>query len=195
MKEGKVNLLKIFKFDTTNVPEEIYEFENKYNIKLPQLYKNFLVKYNGGNTPKTSFKINGISSDIRAFYGYRNADRDYNFLLLTERDYLESFIQDNYLPIATDSFGNQIVIGIGKDNEGKIFFFDSEISKYQYLTDSINDFFDKINSKKFVVRSIEERMQGLKDSGSIIEVDDGLISLWQSEIDKYFGRKQEKVLI
>ncbi|MEE0930490.1 MAG: SMI1/KNR4 family protein [Acutalibacteraceae bacterium] len=188
-------MLKIFKFYETDVSKEIYEFENKYNIKLPELYKKFILKYNGGNTPKTSFKINGISSDIRVFYGFRNVSKNYNFSLLMGSDYLELFINDNYLPIATDSFGNELVICVDKDNEGKIYFFDRELNKYHHLTDSIDVFFNKVNSKKFVVRSIDERMQGLKDSGSTIKVNDGLINLWQSEIDKYSGRKQEKVIL
>ena len=188
-------MLKIFKFYKTDVSKEVCELENKYNIKLPELYKKFILKYNGGHTPKTSFKINGISSDIRVFYGFENASGNYDFSLLMESDYLEIFIKDNYFPIATDSFGNELVICVDKDNEGKVYFFDREINKYHYLTDSIDDFFQKANSKRFVVRSIEERMQGLKESGSTIQVNDGLIKLWQSEIDKYSGRKQEKVVL
>ncbi|MEG2292872.1 MAG: SMI1/KNR4 family protein [Carnobacterium sp.] len=115
-------MLKIFKFDNTDVSNEVSNFEQKYDLQLPDSYKKFLLKYNGGNTPKSTFKINGVSSDIRAFYGFKNATKEYNF---------------SYLPIATDSFGNQIVITISEKNNGEIYFFDSEKSEYEYLTKTL----------------------------------------------------------
>ncbi|WP_317912803.1 SMI1/KNR4 family protein [Carnobacterium maltaromaticum] len=176
-------MLKIFKFDNTDVSNEVSNFEQKYDLQLPDSYKKFLLKYNGGNTPKSTFKINGISSDIRAFYGFKNATKEYNFSYLVEMNYFEELLENHYLPIATDSFGNQIVITI------------SEKSEYEYLTKTLEEFFDNVKSKKFVIRSIEERINGMKESGSDIEVDEELLGLWQNEIDKYLDGKQEKVLL
>ena len=58
------------------IPEPINEkmslnccMEKEYSISLPNQYKGFLCKYNGGYTPKTDFKAKKISSDIRGFYG------------------------------------------------------------------------------------------------------------------------------
>lgn len=176
-------MLKIFKCDNTDVSNEVSDFEQKYDLQLPDSYKKFLLKYNGGNTPKSTFKINGVSSDIRAFYGFKNATKEYNFSYLVEMNYFEELLENHYLPIATDSFGNQIVITI------------SEKSEYEYLTKTLEEFFDNVKSKKFVIRSIEERINGMKESGSDIEVDDELLGLWQNEIDKYLDGKQEKVLL
>lgn len=176
-------MLKIFKFDNTDVSNEVSNFEQKYDLQLPDSYKKFLLKYNGGNTPKSTFKINGVSSDIRAFYGFKNATKEYNFSYLVEMNYFEELLENHYLPIATDSFGNQIVITI------------SEKSEYEYLTKTLEEFFDNVKSKKFVIRSIEERINGMKESGSDIEVDEELLGLWQNEIDKYLDGKQEKVLL
>lgn len=170
-------MLKIFKFDNTDVSNEVSDFEQKYDLQLPDSYKKFLLKYNGGNTPKSTFKINWVSSDIRAFYGFKNATKEYNFSYLVEMNYFEELLENHYLPIATDSFGNQIVITISEKNKGEIYFFDN------------------VKSKKFVVRSIEERINGMKESGSDIEVDEELLGLWQNEIDKYLDGKQEKVLL
>lgn len=187
-------MLKIFKFDNTKVDKEISRLEEKYRISLPQDYRNFSIKYNGGYTPKTTFKIEKTSSDIRAFFGFSGAPRDYNFAYIETTNFFEDILENGYMPIATDSFGNFIVLSI---SEGKpeICFFDSELQSYQHLTDDLETFFEKINSKKFVVRSIEERIQGMKDSGSDIEADDELISIWQGEINKYSDKKQEKVLL
>lgn len=188
-------MLKIFKFDNTDVSNEVSNFEQKYDLQLPDSYKKFLLKYNGGNTPKSTFKINGVSSDIRAFYGFKNATKEYNFSYLVEMNYFEELLENHYLPIATDSFGNQIVITISEKNNGEIYFFDIEKSEYEYLTKTLEEFFDNVKSKKFVVRSIEKRINGMKESGSDIEVDEELLGLWQNEIDKYLDGKQEKVLL
>lgn len=188
-------MLQIFKFDNISVQEEIRKFEEKYKITFPQLYLLFLEKYNGGNTPKTTFKINGVSSDIRAFYCFGNMSKDEDFSFLVKNNLLENFLDENFCPIATDSLGNQIVIGIGKDNNGEIYFFDEETSKYTYLSENLREFFTEVKSKKFIVRSVEERIQKMKEVGSKIEVNDELIALWQSEIDKYSGNKPEFVII
>ena len=62
-------MLRIFPFDTTGVSDALVPFEKQYEFILPEGYRNFLLKYNGGNTLQTSFKIKKESSDIRAFYG------------------------------------------------------------------------------------------------------------------------------
>ena len=33
----------------------VEEFENKFGIKLNESYRSFLIKYNGGETPDTTF--------------------------------------------------------------------------------------------------------------------------------------------
>lgn len=183
-------MLLIFKFDNANVTAEIKKFEEKYKLKICEQHKEFLLKYNGGKTPKTDFNINRESSGIRAFYGFGNEYYDYN----TE-EFLYNHIELSYLPIATDSLANKIVIGIGKENEGEIYFFDSEESKYVYLTKDLKKFIGKVKSKKYAPLSIEQRIQGMKEVGSTIEVDDELIEIWQEEINKYKGQVQEKVIL
>ncbi|NQK93760.1 SMI1/KNR4 family protein [Streptococcus suis] len=187
-------MLKIFKFDNENVLSDIEVFERNSNIVLPKEYREFLLKYNGGHTPKTTFKINGISSNIRGFYGLGRADNFYNLKYPYLSEKLDYFIQNFYFPIATDSFGNDLLINYG-DYYGNIYFYDHENQTYTLLANSFTDFIKSITSKKFVPRSIDERLEGLRQSGSNIVVDDALISLWQEEINKYQGRKQEVVSI
>lgn len=50
-------MLRIFPFDTTGVSDALVQFEKQYEFILPEGYRNFLLKYNGGNTLQTSFKI------------------------------------------------------------------------------------------------------------------------------------------
>lgn len=188
-------MLKIFKFDTVGVLFDIETLERNTNLELPSEYREFLIKYNGGHTPKTTFKSNGVASNIRAFYGLGEADPFYNLKSPYLSNKLEQFIQNFYFPIATDHFGNDIVIGLKDTNVGKIYFYDHEIQTYSLLANRFSDFLKVINSKKFVPRTIEERIEGMKKSGSSVIVNDELIALWKSEIDKYDGKTQETVKI
>ena len=88
----------ISKFDNTNMKEYIVAFEKENNITLPEEYKRFLMKFNGGRTPDTKFKINKVSSDVCGFYGLGNADEYFNFHKLIDNMYiLEEFIEDDIL--------------------------------------------------------------------------------------------------
>lgn len=41
-------MLRIFPFKTDGVITEIEQLEKNYSISLPETYKEFLLKYNGG---------------------------------------------------------------------------------------------------------------------------------------------------
>ena len=51
--------------------ELVEEFENKYGIKLDEEYRDFLIKYNGGDTPLTSVKRGKRKEDLRYLYGIK----------------------------------------------------------------------------------------------------------------------------
>ncbi len=181
----------ISKFSNCNVEEKIVDIERQYEITLPVQYKNFLYKYNGGYTPKTKFKAGKISSDLRGFFGIGNVKLN---LAGVE---LGTFLEKNIFPIACDSFGNYITIGLSNDEAGKIFFCDHEKgNKAEYITENLKTFI--ACSKSEVIseasrRSIKEREDALiaKGRGNIIT--DDLRKMWQAEIDKYGSMVQEEV--
>ena len=183
----------ISKFADSNVDGRVEEIENEYNISLPNNYRDFLCKYNGGYTPKTKFKVGRISSDIRGFYGVGNVKLSFNTIELGE------WIDKGLLPIATDSFGNHLVIGLDNDSSGKIFFCNHETAnKMECIAENLKVFFKHCKSEKIseVSRlSIKEREEALiaKGRGSIIT--DTLRQMWQAEIDKYENMIQEEVVI
>lgn len=183
-------MLSIFPFDTTGVSDALVQFEKQYEFILPEGYRNFLLKYNGGNTLQTSFKIKKESSDIRAFYGFENADYEYNFQYLIDHDFLSDYIEVDYLPIAEDSFGNYILLGIAEQNYNQVVFFDHEKQKIIPLHVSFKEFLGSIKSKVCKIKSIDERIQKIQEVNSPVIVDDELKAIWQEEIDKYAGREQ-----
>lgn len=178
-------MLRIFKNDNC-------EIECVKNLRiyssLPDDYIIFLNKYNGGDTPKTTFRLNKISSDIRFFYGFTPDEKYKDITLLFLNSDMINLIDDGYFPIAEDSFGNYILLGL--TSKTGVYFFDHETQKITKLADSFSLFVKAITSKKFQPKSIEERISKMKDVGSTVEVTPELMKMWKSEIDKYGGRKQ-----
>ena len=109
------------------------------------------------------------------------------------------WIEKNIFPIACDSFGNYIVIGLKDNDAGKIYFCNHENgNRLEFLTENFNDFIGTCKSEKISEasrRSIKEREEALiaKGRGNIIT--DDLRKMWQAEIDKYGNMVQEEVLI
>ena len=183
-------MLRIFPFKTDGVITEIEQLEKNYSISLPEKYKEFLLKYNGGDTIDTRFKVEKVRSDIHSFYGFSLATYYSNFNYLIEKGFLSDFIDNHYLPIAKDSFGNSILIGVGASTYNKIGFYEHEKQTYIPFTIDFTEFLKKIKSPVVHIPSIEERMKEMEEIGSPVVVDDELKALWQEEIDEFAGREQ-----
>ncbi len=182
----------ISKFDTSGVSEKISQLEERYAINLPPQYKMFLLKYNGGLTPETFFKANKVESDVRAFYGIGNVEYSLDSADLGE------WTKKNYFPIACDSFGNEILIGISEASYGKVFFWDHELSKTQMIALDLKTFVKACKSQKinpYAKKSIAEREADLIAKGRGHVITDGLRKAWQDEIDKFGNIEQERVII
>ena len=52
------------------------------------------------------------------------------------------------------------------------------------------EFLATIKSKVYKIKSIDERIQKMKEVNSPVIVDDELKAVWQEEIDRYAGRDQ-----
>lgn len=105
-------------------------------------------------TPKSRFKIGKISSDIRAFYGFGNADKYYHFNKIQKENRFNVWIQESVIPIAVNAFGDYVMIGIGNDNKGKIYFFyHDRPSKFIELTENLETFLNKCKSEKNRLRT------------------------------------------
>lgn len=109
------------------------------------------------------------------------------------------WIEENVLPIACDSFGNHIVIGLGDENNGKIFFCDHEQgNKKEYIAENLKVFLQHCKSGEIDPASrlsIKEREEALIARGRGHVITEGLRQLWQAEIDKYENMVREEVII
>lgn len=187
----------ISKFDTNEIEKRIEEFENELQITLPEEYIRFIIRYNGGRTPETEFKIGRVSSDVRSFYGMGQIDPDYSFDRLIGNHLMEDFIEDGMIPIAENAWGDYITMGITKRHYGEIFFlYHDRKKKYLSLCKNLNEFISKCKSEKIGhIRTIEERKQNMIENGYGDQITEESIKGWQAEIDEYAGIHQEEIVL
>lgn len=182
----------ISKFKTSDISEKVRELEEKCSCIFPEQYRHFLEKYNGGYTPETSFKSKE-RSDLYGFYGV--ADAELNFASFE----IEEWLPKKVIPIARDSFGNYIVIGINDERYGKIFFSDHELNwKLTNIAPDFKTFIKICKSKKIdttELMTIEEREAMLIANGHAENITDSLKRAWQEEIDEYKNINQERVIL
>lgn len=187
----------ISKFDTNNIENKILQFEKEYGISLPGQYKNFLLKYNGGYTPKTKFSVEDDSSSMEGFYGIGEVDMSLDKSYKSK--YITAWIKRGLLPITMDYFGNNIVIGVKKKNEGIIYFCDHEKgNRLIFLAEDLKGFFSLCQSEvldKNAIKSVEEREANMIAKGLGDSITDGLRKVWQEEIDFQMKINQEEVIL
>lgn len=166
--------------------DDIDGLQETLGINLPNELKNFLLKYNGGETPNTSIDYNGISSDIKAFYGIGDVYYSFNDVSIDDN-------QGSYLPIALDSFGNYFLIDL---NNGHILFDDHENNSMKEITMSLKELIDhsissgNIDDKK---KTVSEREKEMIARGKGNHITDELKHLWKEEYDKYKNAELVKV--
>ena len=119
----------ICKFSTKNIDSKLDKFSKQIGFEIPIQLKEFLNKYNGGETPSTEFNIRSISSDIVGFYGVGNVKYSYNKINVF---YYKSSI---FLPIAFDD----VLIDL---KTGKIYFEDHESNDVVKLTNTLKEFIE-----------------------------------------------------
>lgn len=125
---------KISDYEVTD--QDIKNIEKEKNCILPESYKKFLLAYNGGEPYWDCFKIRGrvvngqsTSSSVRFFFGICPDTNSvmHNYDIFEAIKGRKNRIPEEFLPIGTDSFGNDICIGIKGKYYGKIYFWDHEL--------------------------------------------------------------------
>ena len=128
---------------------DISKFEDNFKVKLPEDYKNFLLKNNGGYPAELLFTPDFIETDPMTKVENRQGTDVEKFLSLNEvsfeyEDILdEDYIPNEYVPIARTSFGNLLLIYVGTEKQyGGVYFANHD------LYDSENDCFTISNVAK-----------------------------------------------
>ena len=133
--------------------DDILKFENEHNLLLPDEYKEFLEKHNGG-IPNNSCFLDGRV--LNFFFGLFN-----NPKLEESIEWHLNMYNDRYpssmLPIASAGGGDFILIGIKDEYISKIFYwshdFEAEESGIQYfeniecVSNNLKDFLSMLTSE------------------------------------------------
>lgn len=100
---------------------ELKEFENENQLLIPNDYRNFLIKFNGGKPLKSVYNDN---YSVNWFFGFHNGP-DWS-TIYHAIDLYQNRIPSWYFPIANDPFGNLFLMSLYEENYGIIAFWDHE---------------------------------------------------------------------
>ncbi|MBE5840487.1 MAG: SMI1/KNR4 family protein [Butyrivibrio sp.] len=183
-------LISKFKLETN---EDISnEMEKALCVQLPQKYKIFIDRYNGGETPDTNWTGKG-KTDVRGFYGYDNANDYWDIKEHRTETFLSELLVRGFLVIAENSFGDMFCMKL-EDETVWIAYHDS--SKMVAIADDFEKFINGCKSKKIGhISTIEERKARLIANGHGDKLSENMLRGWQEEIEKYSKLVQEEVVI
>lgn len=118
---------------------DVGHFEMSISARLPDDYREFLLRHNGGYPSPNGFR--GGDEVLNRFFGLWQKHADLNYELLAHR----GVIPEGTIPIASDPFGNAILLEVARPNRGRIWFWDHERSgepdkAVSLLANSFTDF-------------------------------------------------------
>lgn len=122
-------------------------FESSLKERLPETYRQHLLKYNGGKWEPKCFVISDEEgeSSVHSVYGLHSGP-EYCRLDAAQKIFSDRVPKD-LLAIASDAFGNQICLGISGKRREAIYFWDHETAGKKSLTliaDSFDSFIDAL---------------------------------------------------
>ena len=107
--------------------EVLAELEQKLQVRLPQQYKEFLRKYNGGKPVPNVFAIKGNPYDSRGMIQHFLGVSEGNYRdILKQATVFRDRVPSDLLPVARDPGGSLICLAVSGENYGKIYFWDRE---------------------------------------------------------------------
>jgi hypothetical protein len=124
---------------------ELENFELAIGYPLPSVYKQFLLKHNGGRVDDNFFKtINGeIETNIQFMFGITD---EKNYDLMSNYAYFKTIHSGNLLPIAMDGLGNLILLTLDKENESVLLWIhDTDENPFFLIANDFRSFFNCTN--------------------------------------------------
>jgi hypothetical protein len=106
--------------DATEV--DVSHFEMGIAARLPDDYREFLIRHNGGYPEPSGFR--GGNDVLNFFFGLWQKHADLNYETLAHR----GFIPEGLIPIACDPGGNLVLLEIARPHRGRVWFWDHEQS-------------------------------------------------------------------
>jgi hypothetical protein len=125
--------------------EQIEKFEIDNNVKLTEMYKKFLLRWNGGKVRPNVFMISEEQgpSVLNVLYGIGDMYSNLTDYL----DIMDERLPLGFIPIADDPGGNVICLGTQAPYNDHIYFWDHEQE---------SDTPDDMSNMDFLARDIDE---------------------------------------
>ena len=170
----------------------VKQFEEKFDVKLESEYRDFLIKYNGGETPDTTFSKGRRKETVRYLYGIKTKES------IDEQFEYFDFKERGWLPIGTDVFGNYFAIGFAEEDFGQIYFCDHERGyRKSKIAKSFKEFISCCESGIIDVdrmhpKACEKRMI---ENGHADHINKILRKHWKEQYKHYKKMKQEELVL
>ena len=152
---------------------QIGVFERKYSVVIPDDYKAFLLRCNGGYT--TNLEVSIKTKDGSAEFGYHHIAGLRNEDLFSIESSPTCPPNSKYIWIADDAFGNELHMSLETSNHGKIYPYDHDEGGQRF--DSIfAESFSELVENTFAV-SEEQRSRELQEAKESIKHEMGMVAI------------------
>ena len=153
----KINFEYSYRYITE---QDIKDFEAKYNVQLPEGYKDFLLSHNGGKTDRRRFttsdenKEGTITSSIMMFFPL-SSEIENNLESMYSFYNIGSIVPSDFLPIGVDPVDSLICLAIKGNNLGYVYHCDLDYFeednelKEEFIRVISKDFQDFVNELSF----------------------------------------------
>lgn len=119
---------------------KIKEFEQENGVKLPDLYKEHVLTYNGGYPNKTTFRHSEGRECV--FEALLNWDQSRKANIFFWNDVVN---EKTLIPFGKDPFGNVICFNFLVVEEPSTVFWDHESNKTFFVSDNYKSFLEELN--------------------------------------------------
>ena len=162
---GKVmNNIEVRESERPTNLEEIAEFEKLIGAKLPEDYKQFLLKHNGGHPLMDTFDLlepineHNLTTCMSWFYALYEGDvcnLSLTFKYSRHYEHSKHILTDKYIPIASCNSDDLCIVIKGEDY-GKVFYFtrdwsfwkEEELDRLYLVSNSFTDFINGLKSEE-----------------------------------------------
>ncbi|WGH77096.1 SMI1/KNR4 family protein [Tenacibaculum tangerinum] len=136
------NMISFILAEKSIKSEDLVAFEKKFELILPERYKEHMLKFNGGFPDKDYYK--GVN--IAHFNPIKYGDDTLEHNILDLQDVLPV----GYLPFAYDLGGNQICMDLNEgENYGKVYYLPMDMGdiRSEFLSDSFEIFLNGLSEE------------------------------------------------
>ncbi|MFD2917094.1 SMI1/KNR4 family protein [Psychroserpens luteus] len=126
--------------ETRLIIQDILDFENTFDLKLPESYKLHILRFNGGFPEEDLyFKNHPIDSFRPIKYGKRTVEHTI--------ESLKGFLPEKVLPFGFSTSG-YFYISLNEKNHGKVYIIFSD-GEPELLSSSFNTFMDGLSEEEY----------------------------------------------